>query len=264
MNALIDTHCHLDDDYAERDVASLVEAARQAEIIHLITIGTNLDATARIQVISETYPEVFHSLGIHPQSASADEHRDWSPFIQGLTHPKCRALGEIGLDYYRGGDTTGAQRRVLRRQLQLAIHQAQPVLIHSREAERDLLEELTRYVQELHQLRPEAIPGIIHCFSGTQAFGESCLELGFYLSFSGILTFPKAQALREAAQAFPLSRLVVETDSPYLAPLPHRGKKCEPAWVRFTAEKLAQVKDLSVDEVCRVTTQNAQRIFKIL
>jgi TatD DNase family protein len=175
-------------------------------------------------------------------------------------HPKCRAIGEIGLDYHYDHSPRDIQKSALKLQLDLARQLGLPVVIHSRDGEEDLLQALTDYSK---QLTTGSIPGIIHCFSGTVAFGQACLDLGFYISFSGILTFKKADEVRTAAQLFPLDKILVETDAPFLAPIPHRGRKCEPSMVRLTALKLAELKGISFEEVARTTTANSKRVFRI-
>ncbi len=257
---LIDSHCHLNYDYAPKTDADLVREAHEAGIVALITVGTDLEALAKMVEISERYPQVFHTVGVHPHEASTLAPGDLAKIEAAAAHPKCRAVGEIGLDYHYDHSPRDVQRAQLDLQLDLALRVRQPVVIHSRDAEDDLLAALTQYAG---QVPAGAIPGVIHCFSGTQKFGQACLDLGFYISFSGILTFKTAEVLREAARAFPLERLLVETDSPYLAPIPFRGKRCEPAMVRFTAQKLAETKGIAIEEVARVTTDNARRVFRI-
>ncbi|MGZ3698764.1 MAG: TatD family hydrolase [Bdellovibrionota bacterium] len=258
--ALIDSHCHLNYDYAPKGVEDLLREAREAGVEAFVTIGTELVTMADVQKISETHEDVFHSVGVHPHEAVTLTEGDLSLLERAAAHPKCRAIGEIGLDYHYNHSPKDAQIRALEQQLELAVRVGKPIVVHSREGEEDLLVALRGYVA---RLAPGRIPGIIHCFTGTVAFGQACLDLGFYFSFSGILTFKKAEEVHEAARRFPLERLLVETDSPYLAPIPHRGKKCEPAMVRFTAMKLAELKGVALDEVARVTTANARRVFGI-
>jgi TatD DNase family protein len=257
---LIDSHCHLDYDYAPKSTEDLIREAQDAGVVALVTIGTDPASLDKVLRISEKYENVFHTVGFHPHEAITIKDEDLGALEAAAWHPKCRAVGEIGLDYHYDHSPRDVQIKQLELQLEIARKVGQPVVIHSREAEDDLLARLTDYAQKLPA---GAVPGIIHCFSGTQAFGEACLKLGFYISFSGILTFKKADDLRECAAAFPLDRILVETDSPYLAPMPHRGKKCEPSMVRLTAQKLAEVRGLTLDEVSRVTTENARRVFRI-
>jgi TatD DNase family protein len=257
---LIDSHCHLNYDYAPKSVDDLVRDAHAAGIAWMITVGTDIDAIEPIARISETHERVFHTVGVHPHEAVSWVEGHGQRIREAARHPKCRAIGEIGLDTHYEHSSLEDQKRSLEAQLSIALELALPVVIHSRDAESELLEALTRYARQVPEGR---IPGVIHCFTGTRAFGEACIALGFYVSFSGILTFKNAQDLRECAKAFPLERLLVETDSPYLAPIPHRGRKCEPSYVRLTAEKLAEVKGLSLDEVARATSANARKVFKL-
>lgn len=258
---LIDSHCHLTYDYAPKSVDDLIREAREAGVTTLMTIGVDQASFDAVEGLSERYPGVvYHTVGIHPHEAATIREGDLTILEKAARHPRCRAVGEIGLDYHYDHSPRDVQRQQLQNQLEIALRVRQPVVIHSREAEDDLLRALEDYAAKV----PEgAIPGIIHCFSGTRDFGKACLKLGFYISFSGILTFKNADDIRAAAREFPLERLLVETDSPYLAPLPYRGRKCEPSMVRSTAMKLAEVKDLSLEEVSRVTSENARRVFRL-
>jgi TatD DNase family protein len=260
MTELIDSHCHLNYDFAPKTAADLVSEARAAGVSTLVTIGTDLPSIQAVAAISDAHPEVFHTVGVHPHEASTLADADLALLERSARHPKCRAIGEIGLDYHYDHSPREIQRARLEQQLELAVTLAQPIVIHSREGEGDLLEALRRYVP---RARGAAVPGIIHCFTGTVEFGRACVDLGFLISFSGILTFKNAEGVREAARAFPLASLLVETDSPYLAPIPHRGRKCEPSMVRLTAQKLAEVKGTSLEEVAAVTSSNARKVFRI-
>jgi len=222
-----------------------------------VTVGTSLADWKQVQRISTAHACVYHTVGIHPHEAMVGV---WKHLEEVAQHPKCCAIGEIGLDYYYKNQEVDIQLECLKEQLAFAAHVGKPVVIHSREAEDELLGLLEDHVKLLSADAPR---GVIHCFSGTQAFGQACLDLGFYLSFSGILTFQKAEEVREAARWFPLDSLLVETDAPFLAPVPFRGRKSDPAMVRLTAETLAQVKGLSFEEVASTTTRNACRVFQI-
>ncbi len=257
---LIDTHCHLNYDYAPKTADDLVREAREAGVEKLITIGTDIDSIDAIQKISEQYENVYHTLGVHPHDVEKISDQDLGILEKRAQHPKCKAIGEIGLDYYYEHSQRQVQIQRLEQQLELALKLQLPVVIHSRDGEDDLLVALRHYCGKLKNGK---IPGVIHCFTGTIPFGQQCIDLGFYISFSGILTFKNAEDVRAAARLFPMERLLVETDSPYLAPVPFRGKKCEPAMVKFTAQKLAEVKGMGVDEVAAKTTENAQRVFGI-
>jgi TatD DNase family protein len=257
---LIDSHCHLNDDYSPKTPADLVHEAQLAGVEALITIGTDLENISDIQAISETFPNVYHTIGIHPHETKSLSLRPENiEFLEkAAKHPKCRAIGEIGLDYYYQHSPKDVQMQQLELQLDLALRLQLPVVIHSRDGEADLLDCLSRYCSKINGNRS---PGVIHCFTGTLEFGKKCLDLGFYISFSGILTFKKAEEVRNAAIAFPIERILVETDAPYLAPIPFRGKKCEPAMVKWTAEKLAELKHLPFEKICEATSENTKRVF---
>lgn len=219
---LVDSHCHLNYDYAPKSTADLITEAMQDGISHFITIGVEIGKTAELESISSQFENVFHTVGMHPHEAVTWKDEMSDQVRQFAKNPKCRAIGEIGLDYHYTHSDPESQKRVLKIQLNLALELGLPIVIHSRDAEADLLPELERYAKKVPSGKPV---GVIHCFTGTQAFGLACIDLGFYISFSGILTFKTAADLRECAGIFPLDKIMVETDSPYLAPIPFRGKK---------------------------------------
>ena len=257
---LIDSHCHLNYDYDPKSVADLVTEADAAGVGYLVTIGVDLDSIPPIQQISDQYASVFHSVGVHPHEAKTLTASDLAVLHSKAQHPKCRAIGEIGLDFYYNHSDRDEQLRALDQQLDLALELNLPVVIHARDAEADLLTSLTRYARAAKTAGP---PGAIHCFSGTQKFGASCIDLGFLISVSGIITFKKSEDLRSSVRSFSPEVFMVETDSPYLAPMPHRGKKCEPAMVVETAKKLAEIHGMTLDEVAEITTRNAKKFFRI-
>ena len=257
---LIDSHCHLNFDYSPKSAADLIREAGEADVRFLVTIGTEMKAIPELEALSEKHTEVFHTVGVHPHDSIEMLDEDLAALAAAAAHPKCRAIGEIGLDYHYAHSPPPVQVRRLREQLDLAIQVKQPIVIHSREAEAELLSALRDYAGRV----PGAeCPGVIHCFTGTKEFGLACIELGFLISFSGILTFKNAEDLRDCARTFPLNHLLVETDAPFLAPIPFRGKKCEPVMVRQTALKLAELKNVAIDEIERATTENARRLFRI-
>ena len=256
----IDSHCHLNYDYSPKSIELLLEEAKAIGVTTLVTVATDLSMLDSMVRISETYPQVFHSVGVHPHEAITLLPGDLDKIRAASAHPKCRAVGELGLDYHYDHSPRDVQITQLNAQLEVALDVSLPVIIHSREADDDLLIALTAYAKRVPTSRS---PGVIHCFSGTDAFGRACLEMGFYISFSGIITFKTADTLRQCAQAFPIDRILVETDSPYLAPAPFRGKKCEPSMVALTGKKLAEIKGLSIEEVARITTQNSRRLFNL-
>ncbi|MBL7715195.1 MAG: TatD family hydrolase [Bdellovibrionales bacterium] len=261
---LIDTHCHLDYEYDGKTAAQIVAEAKADQVYPLMTIGVDASSVERLQKISDEIPGVFHSTGVHPHEAEKMTDADFEKIRQAAAHPKCLAIGEIGLDYHYDHSPRETQRQVFDRLLALAVEVNLPVVIHSREGEADLIVGLEKYVALRQKgAHPDLChPGIIHCFTGTAEFAKRAVQLGFMISFSGILTFKNAQAIREVAAWVPESQILVETDSPYLAPVPHRGKKCEPRFVRHTAEFLAQIRGISVEKLALTTTTNAERVFR--
>ncbi|MCU0227622.1 MAG: TatD family hydrolase [Bryobacterales bacterium] len=249
----VDTHCHLDDRRFADDRDAVVQAALDAGVTCMISIGTgdgppDLEAGIRM---AERYPRVFASVGV-PAKATADT----TAALRHLaTHPKVLHLGEMGLDYHYDHSPRDIQRAVFRRQLELAAELRIPVSIHTREAWEDT-------IQCIREVWQGAAPGgIFHCFSGTPAQAAEALSLGFHLGFGGVLTFPKAEELRAAASITPLHRIVVETDAPYLAPLPHRGKRNEPAYVVRTAERLAGLLGIEFSALQQTIWKNVQELF---
>jgi TatD DNase family protein len=260
LPALIDSHCHLNYDYAPKTAPDLIREARDNGVVALLTIGVDLETLPAVQAISEQYPGVYHTVGVHPHDAQSLSDSELDRLEQAARHPKCRAIGEIGLDYYYDQSPREIQRLRLEQQLDLALKLKLPIVVHSRDGEEDLLPALARFAQKSQS--PTG-PGVIHCFTGSEAFGRACLDLGYLISFSGILTFKNAENVKATALSFPLEKLLVETDAPFLAPIPFRGKKCEPRMVRNTAEKLAELRGVSIEELARVTTANARHLFRM-
>lgn len=257
---IIDSHCHLDFDYSPKTADDLVREANTSGVRYLMTIGTEMKTLAAVQGISERIECVYHSVGVHPHEAKDMTDMDLKTLEAAAAHPKCRAIGEIGLDYFYDHSPHDLQRARLKDQLDLALTVGLPVVIHARDAEADLLPILDDYAKRVPGGRT---PGAIHCFTGTEAFGRACLDLGFLISFSGIVTFPKAFELQQTASRLPLERLMVETDAPFLAPTPFRGKKCEPAMVVKTAEKIALLHGVPLATVAEQTTRNARSFFSL-
>ena len=257
---LIDSHCHLNYEYDGKTVEDLVREAAAVGVENLVTISVDFETHPEVVAISEKFPGIYHTVGLHPHEGSRWKPEDAEYLRKAARHPKCRGIGELGLDYYYDHSEHSAQLTALRAQLELALEVELPIVVHSRDAEADLLPELEKYAK---RVKPGNQVGVIHCFTGTQEFGQKCLDLGFYISFSGILTFKNAEPLRAAAKAYPLDRILVETDSPFLAPIPFRGKKGEPSMVLQTAMKLAEVRGVSLEEIARATTANSQRLFGI-
>jgi TatD DNase family protein len=252
---LIDTHCHLDfpDFEAERD--AIIERARAAGVGQMITISTRVKRFDTILAIAEAYPDVFCSVGTHPHNADEELDITVEDLIRLSAHPKVVAIGEAGLDYFYDNAPRDAQVEGLRRHIAAARETGLPLVIHSRSADDDMAAILTE------EMGKGAFPFLLHCFSSGPDLARIGVELGGYVSFSGILTFPKSEELREIAKTVPHDRMIVETDAPYLAPKPFRGKRNEPAYVAHTADVLAETIGVTKDEIAAITTENAFRIF---
>ncbi len=252
---LIDTHCHLDfpDFEAERDV--IVARAMAAGVGQMITISTRVKKFDKILRIAETYDNVFCSVGTHPHNADEELDVDVDDLVRLSAHPKVVAIGEAGLDYFYDNAPREAQMIGLRRHIEAARETGLPLVIHSRSADDDMAAVLTE------ETGKGAFPFLLHCFSSGPDLARIGVELGGYISFSGILTFPKSEELREIAKTVPHARMIVETDAPYLAPKPFRGKRNEPAYVAHTAQVLAETIGVTTEEIAAITTENAFRIF---
>ncbi|MBK5567219.1 TatD family hydrolase [Ensifer sp. SSB1] len=252
---LIDTHCHLDfpDFEAERD--AIVARAHEAGVEQMITISTRVKRFETILAIAEAYPNVFCSVGTHPHNADEELDITTEDLVRLSAHPKVVAIGEAGLDYFYDNAPRDAQIEGLRRHIAAARETGLPLVIHSRSADEDMAAILTE------ETGKGAFPFLLHCFSSGPDLARVGVELGGYVSFSGILTFPKSEELREIAKTVPHDRMIVETDAPYLAPKPFRGKRNEPAYGAHTAAVLAETIGVSAEEIATITTANAFRIF---
>lgn len=253
----MDSHCHLDDRRYAEDRDAVVEQALLSGVGLMISIGTgdgppDLEAGIRM---AERYSCVYASVGVHPHDAAKATPETWVAVRDLVRHPKVLHLGEMGLDYFYDHSPREVQRAVFQRQLEIAAELGMPVSIHTRDAWQDTV----ACIRDVwHGGGPG---GVFHCFSGGPPEAREALELGFHIGIGGVLTFPKAQELRAAAQEVPLHRILVETDAPYLAPLPHRGKRNQPAYVTHTAERLAELKGISPDELRQATWKTANDLF---
>jgi TatD DNase family protein len=257
---LIDTHTHLDDARYEPDREAMLARAREAGVDTMITIGCDLVTSRSAVSLADRYPFIYASIGVHPHEVKHIDADCYDELRRLAQHEKVRAYGEIGLDYHYNHSSPEEQRNRFREQIQLARELKLPVIIHTREAQTDT-------VRILQEERASEIGGVFHCFSGDAWLAKDALDLGFYLSFSGILTFQNATTLREIAKTVPTDRLLIETDCPYLSPVPHRGKRNEPAYVRHVAELLGALKSddtaLTGTDMGRITSGNARRLFRI-
>ena len=253
---LVDSHCHLDfpDFAAERD--AVVARARAAGVGTMVTISTKLSEFAGVRAIAETYPDVWCSAGVHPHEAGAEAGAaDAEGLVALANHPRVVGIGETGLDYYYEHSPRPNQARAFRAHCRAAREAKLPLIVHARDADEDVAQILA---EESGQGR---LTGLLHCFSSGAGLAQRALELGFYISLSGIVTFKAADALRGIVRDIPLDRLLVETDSPYLAPVPMRGKRNEPAFVTHTAAKIAALRGVSAEALAEATTANFFRLF---
>lgn len=253
---LVDSHCHLDfPDFAEERDA-IVRRALDAGVRRMVTISTRVRRFDAVRAVAEAYPQVYCSVGTHPHSAAEEPDVTTAEIMALAEHPKVVAIGEAGLDYFYDKAPRDLQAESFRRQVAAARETGLPLVIHARDADADM-ETILR-----DETGKGAFPFILHCFSSGRALAEAGIELGGYISFSGILTFKKSDGLRAIAKDLPPDRLLVETDAPYLAPMPYRGKRNEPAYVVHTAFVLAQALGRSIEETASLTTDNFFRLFR--
>ncbi len=252
---LIDTHCHLDFPDFAGDVAGLVARAKAAGVTRMVTISTRVAKFPVYAALAESHPEIWCTVGTHPHQAGEEDGIPAEELVRLSAHPRCVGIGEAGLDYFYDKAPRDAQARGLRAHIAAARETRLPLVIHSRDADADMEAILTE------EMRTGPFSAILHCFSSGRRLAEFGVEMGFFISFSGILTFKASEELRAIAGDVPLGRLLVETDAPYLAPVPHRGKRNEPAFVANTAKVLAEVKGVSEAEIAAITTENARRCY---
>lgn len=253
---LVDSHCHLDFPDFSEELDDVVARAEAAGLGRMVTICTRVRKFQQVLAVAERFENVFCSVGTHPHNAHEELDISKQEIIDLSRHPKVVAIGEAGLDYFYQKDHAAAQAEGLRNHIAAARETGLPLVIHSRDADEDMISILEEETGE------GAFPFVLHCFSSGRALAETGVKLGGYVSLSGILTFKNSQEIRDIAANVPMDRLLVETDAPYLAPTPYRGKRNEPSYVIETAKVLAETKGVSIDEVWQVTTDNFFRLFK--
>lgn len=252
---LIDSHCHLDFPDLVEDRAGVLQRAREAGVGLMVTISTLVSKFETYKTLSETYPEVLFTVGTHPHNAAQEPDTKVETLVELSRHPRCIAIGEAGLDYHYDKSPRDVQKRVFRTHIAAARETGLPLIIHAREADEDMIAILS----EEYEKGP--FKAVLHCFSSGEALARRGLELGFLISMSGIITFRNSDELRRIAGFIPMESLLVETDAPYLAPIPFRGKRNEPAYVAHTARVLAEVKGVSPQVMAETTTANVLRYF---
>ncbi|HEX5606697.1 MAG TPA: TatD family hydrolase [Candidatus Binatia bacterium] len=255
---LIDSHAHIQGKEYNGEVEAVIERARIAGVEKIVAVGGAGDMSSNADAIAlaESFHAVFATIGMHPHDAKDVGAEELETLRQLTTHSKVVAVGETGLDYYYDHSPRDVQERVFSSFIHMACETGLPIIVHERDA-------AEKAAELLYQEGNGKLCGVIHCFTGTYEAARAYLDLGFYLSFTGIITFKNAEALRAVVRQVPLDRLLVETDAPYLTPVPHRGKRNEPAYVRLVAETVANVRGILVEEVARTTSANAQNLFKI-
>lgn len=251
-----DTHAHLDDEKYDQDREEMLKRAKNNGIAYICNIGYDLPSSQRSVQLAQKYDFIYAAVGIHPQDAETVNDSTWEEIKKLAQEPKVVAIGEIGLDYYRDLSPREIQRKVFQEQIILAKQLNKPIVVHDREAHGEVMEILTK------EKLPEA-GGILHCFSGSWEMAQACINMGFYISIAGPVTFNNAKKLKEIVPKLPLERLLIETDSPYLTPEPHRGKRNESTYVVHVAEQIAQLRGMDVEELGNVTTANAKKIYQI-
>lgn len=253
---LFDTHVHLNAHQYNEDVEEVIERAREVGVSYMVVVGFDEETIHKAMALTERYDFIYAAVGWHPVDAidMTGKHLEWLEEL--AAHPKVVALGEMGLDYHWDKSPRDVQKEVFRKQIRLAKKVKLPIIIHNREASADI-------IAILQEEDAQEVGGIMHCFSGSVEIAEQCLAMNFYLSFGGPVTFKNAKKPKEVVRHMPLDRLLIETDCPYLTPHPFRGKKNEPAYVKYVAEEIAQLKEIDYEQLAKITTENAKKLFAI-
>jgi TatD DNase family protein len=253
---LFDTHVHLNDEQFNEDLEDVIQRAKEQKVEKMVVVGFDRPTITRAMELIEKYDFLYASIGWHPVDAIDMKEEDLQWIEELCSHPKVVALGEMGLDYHWDKSPKDIQKQVFRKQIQLARKVKLPIIIHNREATQDIIDILKE--EQAHE-----VGGIMHCFSGSAETAKECVEMNFYISLGGPVTFKNAKKPKEVAVEVPFDRLLVETDCPYLAPHPYRGKRNEPAYVKLVAEQIAELRGVTLEEVANQTTANAKKLFGI-
>lgn len=254
----VDSHCHLDFPEYAGQIPDILARMKEAQVNHAMCISVDMPDFPNVLALAESHPNLFATVGTHPDYEDTPEPTE-DQLVELAQHPKILAIGETGLDYYRMGDKTYAemewQRDRFRTHIRAAIRVQKPLIIHTRSASEDT-------IRIMKEEGASQVAGVMHCFTESLEVAKAAMEQGFYISFSGIVTFKSAKDLQETCKQIPLERMLIETDSPYLAPIPNRGKTNEPSWVAHVAQFIADLKGISVEEVAKYTTNNFKTLFK--
>jgi TatD DNase family protein len=259
---LVDTHAHLDMPEFDNDREAVIERARDSGLKYIITIGINPESNQRAIALAQRYPFVYAGLGIHPHDSKGVNEQDIERLIEMAAHPKVVAIGEMGLDFFREGSPRNDQMQVFQWQLNAVKKIAKPIVIHCRQAQTEILPVLKAWRNEFN-LPEDRPPGVLHCFNLDARSAQPYLDMGFYLSVGAYIGYPSSAALRETIKSIPLECIMIETDCPFLPPQKMRGQRNEPVYSLITAGILAELKGLTVEELCNRTTANARRMFQL-
>jgi TatD DNase family protein len=253
---LFDTHAHLNAIQYEEDIVEVIQRAQAENVTNIVVVGFDTDTIKKAMELIDQYDMIYAAVGWHPVDAidMKDEDLEWIKEL--AQHPKVVALGEMGLDYHWDKSPKDIQKDIFRRQIRLAKELQLPIIIHNRDATEDV-------VNILKEENASEVGGIMHCFTGSLEVAKQCMDMNFYISFGGPVTFKNAKKPKEVAVEIPLERLLIETDCPYLTPHPFRGKRNEPSYVKYVAEQIAELKGLSFDEIAKITSDNAKKLFGI-
>lgn len=253
---LIDSHAHLDDRRFDKDRDKIIKNLKNNDVSIVINPGADLASSIKAVALAEEYENIYAAVGIHPHDAKTIDHDTIEVLRSLLKKDKVIAVGEIGLDYHYDFSPRDIQRKWFREQIKLAKEFDLPIIVHDREAHKDVYD-------ILKEEQDGTLRGVLHCFSGSVEMAKEYIKMGFYISFAGPVTFKNAKTSKEVVKAIDINRILIETDSPYLTPHPHRGKRNEPLYVRYVAAMIAELKGLTIEEVARITTENTKRLFNI-
>ncbi len=260
--SIVDTHAHLDMNAFDRDLTDVIARALDAGVSTIITVGTNLESSKKAVKLAERYPGILATAGFHPHDVATVNKANITNLAEIAKHPKVVAIGEVGLDFYRNYSPQEKQLEVMEWQLDIAVELNLPIIVHCRQAEKDMLNLLRDWVSR-HKICHGQRQGVIHCFSGDSDAARQYLDLGFYLSLGAYIGYPASGNAYSVIRNIPEDRLLVETDCPFLPPQSHRGRRNEPAYLPLTVEALAQIREESSETVARITTENAHRLFRL-
>ncbi len=253
---LVDSHCHLDFNDFEDDIAEIIERAKENGVNMILNAGNNIDELPNQLALSEKYPFIYAAVGVHPHNALEYPELKAADLLAHTSHSKVIGIGETGLDYYYDYAPRDLQIKLFKEHIKASQESGLPIIIHNRESDEDMI----NILDEAYKERP--FLGVIHCFSSSRKLADFALSIGFYLSASGMITFNKSTELRDIFADIPLDKILVETDSPFLAPVPHRGHRNEPAFVLYTAEKLAQLREIPFEKIAQITSDNFCNLFR--